>query len=217
MKKRFLSSMLAMSLILSIIIAGSAIALARNQEQPVSPLAQQVLQRDDLPNSQGYYAEEVTEDRFPGPSSPVNTPLQAEGFLEGYEASAWHPYTLQEEVNEELVKDGQSGAFVLNVAYKYQNKSQAEAAFEQQIAFFDQKLPTDFKVESVDYDRSLATANGMYGHATRLTYPSEGITWATYWFLGIKDNTLMLLMVDGLPDPATQEVFDSLVTIVVQR
>ena len=218
MKKQYLLSVSTVFLTLSIIIAGSAVAVARNQGQPETPLAQQVLQRSDLPDSEVYYAEQVTDDRFPGPLSPVNIPLQVEGFLEGYEMSTWYPCVFRGEAGKELAKDGQGGAFALNVAYRYQDKARAEVALERQLEFFKQEdLPADVRVEPVDYNEFLATANDMYGHAMLLTYPSEGTTWVTYWFLGVKGNILMLLMVDGLPDPATREVFDTLVTKIVQR
>lgn len=219
MKKRYLLSGLTVLMILSIIIAGSTVvALARSHGQTETPLAQQVLQRSDLPDSEVYYAEQVTDDRFPGPLSPVNTPLQVKGFLEGYEVSTWYPCVFRGEAGKELAKDGQGGAFVLNVAYRYQDKTQAEAALEQQLEFFNQEdLPADVKVEPLDYSEFLATANDMYGHAMQLTYSQEDRTWVTYWFLGVRGNTLMLLMVDGLPDSATEGVFNALTAKVIQR
>nr|HID14406.1 hypothetical protein [Anaerolineae bacterium] len=219
MKKRHLLPVSIVFLALSIIIAGSVVTLARNQRQPETPLARWVLQRSELPkNSEAYYAEQVTDDRFPGPLSPVNIPLQVEGFLEAYEMSAWYPCVFRGEAAKELVKDGQGGAFVLNLVYRYRDSGQARAALERQLKFVQQQdVPVDVKVESADYDESLTAANDVYGRAIRITYPSEGITWVTCYFFGVKRNILMLLIVDGLPDPATQDVFDTLVTKIVQR
>ena len=218
MKKRYLLSVSTVFLTLSIIIVGSAVAVARNQGQPETPLAQRVLQRNDLPDNETYYAEQVTDDRFPGSLSPVNIPLQVKGFLEGYEMSAWYPCVFRGEAGKEFAKDGQGGAFVLNVAYRYQDKDQAATALKQQLEWFNkQDIAVDAKANHMGYDESLAAANGMHGRAMQLTYSQEDQTWVTYWFFGIEGDTLTLLMVDGLPDPATREVFDTLVAKIVQH
>jgi len=214
MRKRQLLPVSIVFLTLSIIIAGSAVALARDQGQPETPLARWVLQRSDLPDSEAYYAKQVTDDRFPGPVCPVNIPLQVEGLLEGYEMGAWYPFTLRHGVSE----GQQGGAYVLNVVYQYQDEAKAVAALERQLEWFHWRdIAVDAKAEPVSYDESLAAANDVRGSAMRLTYSQEGQTWVIYWFFGVKGDILMLLMVDGLPDPATQDVFDTLVAKIVQH
>jgi hypothetical protein len=213
MKKRLVR--LAMISLVLLITGGSMVVLARNIEQSKDPLARRVLQKGDLPqNIQGYYTEPLTDDRFPGPSCPASIPLQFEGYLSGYEMSAWYPFNLQ----ETTAQSKQGGLFILNIAYQYHDKDQATRALERQLKWFNrQDIAMNAQVTHVGYDESLAAANDVNGSAMQLTYSQEDQAWVTYWFLGVKDNTSMLLMVDGLPDPATQEVFDSLVTIVVQR
>jgi len=215
MKKRLLW-LATVFLVLSIIIAGSSVAaLGRGHGQPENPLARRVLQKSDLPeDSQGYYAEQLTADRFPGPPCPANIPLQVEGFLDGYEMNAWYPFVLQDSVSQ----GKQSVAFVLNVVYQYRDKVQSATALERQLEWFHkQDIAMDAKAEQAGYDESLAAANGVHGSAMQLTYSQEDHNWVTYWFFGVEGDTLMLLMVDGLPDPATQEVFDTLVATIVQR
>ncbi len=214
MKKRFLW-LATVFLALSITIAGSVVALAKSQRQPENPLAGQVLQKGDLPqDSEGYYAGQLMDDRFPGPLCPVNIPVQVEGFLGGYEMNAWYPITLR----DGNLQGKQGGDFVLNVVYQYQDKVQAAEALERQLEWFHkQDIAMEAEVHQLDYDESLATANGMRGSAMQLTYTQENQTWVTYWFFGIKGDTLRLLMIDGLPDPATREVFNALTAKVIQR
>lgn len=213
--KKQLVWLVTVSLALSLIIVSSAVALAKNYGQPENPLAQLVLQKSDLPQHiQGYYTEQLTDDRFLGSSCPANIPLQVEGYLRGYEMNAWYPFSLQDDISQ----GKQSGAFVLNTVYQYRDKDQADMALNLQLEWFNrQDIAVDAKANRVGYDESLAAANGVHGSAMQLTYSQEDRTWVTYWFLGVRGNTLMLLMVDGLPDPATEEVFNTLAAKVIQR
>jgi hypothetical protein len=220
MKKRLLW-LAAAFLVLSIMIAGpSVVALGKSDGQPENPLAARVLQRSDLPqDSEDYYAEQLTADRFPGAPCPVNIPLQVEGFLDGYVADAWYPFTLQDGVLQGKLQLKQAGAYVLNVVYRYRDDVQAATALERQLEWFhdERSIAVDAKAKRAGFDESLAAANGVRGSAMQLTYSQEGLTWVSYWFFGVEGDTLMLLWVDGLPDPGTHEVFDSLVATIVQR
>jgi hypothetical protein len=220
MKKRHVWSA-AVFLVLSVVIAGSSlVALGKSHGQPENPLAQRVLQRSDLPqDSEAYYAEQLTADRFPGSPCPVNIPLHVEGFLDGYVAGGWYPLTLQDSVLQGKLQGKHAGAYVLSVVYHYRDEVQAATALQRQLEWFHEEgsLAVDAKVERAGFDESLAAANGVQGSAMQLTYSQEGLTWVSYWFFGVEGDTLMLLWVDGLPDPATHEVFDSLVATIVQR
>ena len=221
MKKRLLW-LGAVFLVLSIMIAGSSVvalvALGKSDGQPENPLARRVLQRSDLPqDSEAYYAEQLTADRFPGSPCPVNIPLQVEGFLDGYVASGWYPLTLQDSVLQDKLQRERVGAYVLNAVYQYRDEVQAATGLERQLEWFHQEgsIAVDAKAERVGYDESLAAANGVRGSAMQLTYSQEGLTWVSYWFFGVEGDSLMLLWVDGLPDPGTHEVFDTLVATAV--
>lgn len=220
MKKRLLWLATAF-LVLSMMIAGcSVVALGKSHGQPENALAGRVLQRSDLPqDSEAYYAEQLTAHRFPGSPCPVNIPLQVEGFLDGYAVDAWYPLTLRDSVLQGKLQREQSVAFVLNVVYQYRDEVQAATALKRQLEWFHKEgnLAVDAKAEQAGYDESLAAANGVRGSAMQLTYSQEGLTWVSYWFFGVEGDTLMLLMVDGLPDRGTHEVFDILVATIVQR
>lgn len=219
MKKRLLW-LGAVFLVLSVMIAVSSVALGKSDGQPENPLAARVLQRSDLPpDSQADYPEQLTADRFPGAPFPLNIPLQVEGFLDGYVADAWYPFTLQDSVLQGKLQRKQTVAYVLNVVYRYRDEVQAATALQRQLEWFHEEgiYGGDAKTERAGYDESLAAANGVQGSAMQVTYSQEGLTWVSYWFFGVEGDTLMLLWVDGLPDPGTHQVFDSLVATVVQR
>jgi hypothetical protein len=223
MKKRLLW-LAAVFLVLSIVIAGSSavalVALGKSDGQAENPLAGRVLQRSDLPqDSEAYYAEQLTADRFPGAPFPGNIPLQVEGFLDAYAVDALYPLTLQDRVLQGKLQRKESVAFVLNVIYRYRDDVQAATALRRQLEWFleEGSLAVDAKAERAGFDQSLAAANGVQGSAMQVTYSQEGLTWVSHWFFGVESDTLMLLWVDGLPDPGTHEVFDSLVATIVQR
>ncbi len=199
--------LLVFVLIVTIVFAGSVALAAGSSDRGDPPLAQQVMQKSDLPEqSQAYYTKAVTEDRFPGPLCPVNIPLQTEGFLRAHEASAWYPFSVNKSALRNAVQDEQGGAFILNVVYEYQDEAQAAAALEQQLEWFHRgDIAADAQVETVN------------DNTIKLTYSQKGQTWVTYWFFGVKGNTLKLLMVDGSPVSTTHEVFDSLRSSLVQR
>lgn len=211
MKKRYLLLILIAMLVVAILGGFAVVGSGKGPDQRGSSLADRVLQRDDLPRSEGYYSAEVGVERFPGPKSFVNLPFQVSGTQTAYQAGMWYP-----------LEDGSSAVYVLNVAYQYQNKGQAEAVFRQQVdhgnrLHSDLDLPENASVESVGFSESLARANGVHGQALRITYPAEGLTFELYYFVGAKDNVFVLLMVDGLPSLEAQELFDTLVTTVIQR
>jgi len=220
MKKRLLSLAAAL-LVLPLMVAGCSVAvLGETRGQPENPLAGRVLQRSDLPeDSEAYYAEQLTAHRFPGSPSPVNAPLQVEGFQDGYVAGGWYPFALEDGGLQDKLERKQAGAYVLSVVYQYQHEIQAATALQRQLDWFRQEgnMAVDAKARQVGYDESLAAANGVHGRAMEVTYSQEGLTWVSYWFFGVEGDTLMLLWVDGLPDPGTHEVLDLLVSTLVQR
>lgn len=213
--------LLAACLVPLLMVAGcSVVEMGESHGQPENHLARRVLQESDLPeDSEAYYAEHLTVYRFPGSPSPVNIPLQVEGFLDGYVAGGWYPFTLQDSVLQDKPERKQTGAYVLSVAYQYQDEVQAAAALQRQLEWFQQEgtMAADAKAQQIGYDESLAAASGVQGSAMEVTYTQEGMTWVSYWFLGVEGDTLMLLWIDGLPDPGTHEVFDLLLSILVQR
>lgn len=210
MKKQVLR-WVSVFLLLSVVAVGAITTLASNHRQ----LGQRVLQKNDLPQGSQYYAERLTQDRFLGEPFPANIPLQSKGFQDGYEVSAWYPLVLQNSSSDV----NQGSAFILNVVYQYQDAVQATTAFEEQLKWFsaDSAVLSSFTVEPLYYDQALDNVYGLRGSAWQLTYSQEGQTLVNYWFLGVKENTSILLMVDGLPDPATRQVFDTLMPKVMQR
>lgn len=200
-----------LTLVLSVITVASVPALGRGSQTPEDPLARRALQLADLEGAEAVYRESITStEGFPGALSPANLPLQAGGFLAGYRVGA--PCTVQ-------LSDGQQGmVYVLNIVYQFQDEAQATAALERQIEFYEKSdVPEDVRVVPVNYDTSLAFRKGVQGSAYAVRYPSEGVYWESYYFLGIKGNMLVFLMVDGLPDPASERVFNALAAKVIQR
>jgi len=112
----------------------------------------------------------------------------------------------------------QSIVYVLNTVYQFQDEAHAAAALEQQIEFYEKSdVPEDVRIVPVSYDTSLAFRKGVQGRAYAVRYPSDGTYWESYYFLGVQGNMLVFLMVDGLPDPATESAFNALVTKMIQR
>ena len=220
MKRRHLSLAAAL-LVLPLIVAGCSVAvLGETRRQAENPLSGRVLQRSDLPeDSEAFYAERLTVHRFPGSPSPVTVPLEVEGFLDGYVAGVWYPFTWEDGGPQGKLEGKETGAYVLSVAYHYQDELQAATALQRQLDWFHQEgnIALDARARQVGYDESLAAANGVHGRAMEVTYSQEGLTWVSYWFLGVEGDTLMLLWLDGLPDPGTHEVFHLLLSTLVQR
>jgi hypothetical protein len=186
--------------------------LGLGSRTPEHPLAPRALQAADL---KGEGAERIHRqsisgrEALPGPLGAHNLPLQATGFASGYRVAA--PCAVR-------LSGGQQGMmYVMNIVYQFQDESQAAEAFEQQLEFYeDSKLPEDVGVVALSHDASLASQIGLQGRAYAVRYPSEGIHWESRYFLGMKADTLVLLMVDGLPDPAAERLFDALAARVVQ-
>jgi hypothetical protein len=212
MRHRRSSLVVILALLLSVVAVASALALGQSSPTSEDPLARRALQSADLERegAEGIYRESISgPEGLPGPPAPHNVPLQAAGFVAAYRVGA--PCTVG-------LSGGRQGiVYVLNTVYQFQEESQAAAAFEQQLRFYENSgLVEDAAIVAVDYDTSLASRIGVQGRAYAVRYASEGIYWETRYFLGVKADTLVFLMVDGLPDAATERLFETLGAELIQ-
>lgn len=179
------------------------------QAQREPSLAELALKADDLAGLPGVSGSAL---RKSGPTSaddlsqPLNTkndlgPLTTvRAFLFKYEeayaveAGAW---------------DGQYATYIGNYLYRYADSAQAEAAANELIKFVlqdPQGKPLDIGPQMTD--------SGTRGQ-TAMTIDLEGS--AIYWFAAAKGRTLILLMVNGMPVPPTQEAFEALAIRILQK
>jgi len=91
--------------------------------------------------------------------------------------------------------DEKRGVYVGNYVYRYTDASQVEAVAQ---AFLDSVTAHKGELLSDDLGGKQVLFVGSAG---------DGI----YWHIGVKDNVLMLLMVNGPVSPQTQAVFQDLI------
>lgn len=203
---------------------GLASAIAQKPQDNKAILKQAVLQENDFPKNPANYAfsaDEVKAGDFHGDTSFITTPFQAEGFLDAYRISGWYPFALQNNVS---AKEFSNGAFVSNIAYLFQNSTQATKAFEQQIEQFNSgqreaaaagytkgtQVLKNTKTEDVTY-------GNVQGKLIEIEYIEDNINLTVHYFVGVANNRLLFLMADGVSDPVTQDVFQALVKTLVNN
>jgi hypothetical protein len=206
MRHRRSSLIVILALLVSAVAVACAPALGQRSPTSEDPLSRRALQSADLDREGAeaiYWGSISGPEGLPGPPAPENLPLQAAGFVEAYRVGA--PCTVG------LSGGRQSIVYVLNTVYQFQEEGQAAAAFEQQIRFYENSgVVEDAAIVAADYDTSLASRIGVQGRAYAVRYASDGAYWETRYFLGVKANMLVFLMVDGLPDAATERLFEAL-------
>ena len=186
-------------MVITLVVLTAATALIMAQEPQESPLEQLLLQADELPAGSWvrHGVEPLTADDWPG--SFVNAPTQAEGFLQGYWMEAVCPVRF---------RDAEGGAIVLNLVFRYQNETQANAEFKRQVEYL--KEGPGIEVVRAEWRNA---DDGLWGFAVQGT-GSEGNT--VCGFAGVRGNTLTILVVDGPPDPSVEELFGALVERTLQ-
>ncbi|GEM_PF-2473185 len=192
-------------LILIAITAGSVSALVRDQTQTEPPLVELALHSYELP--------EGSEWKGSGPTNvdDVTQPLNKTNSigLAGPASEFLAQYEEAYKVGAIVAIDSKYGAYVGNYVYRYANQPQAEAVAK---AVIDLVLQTHQGKLLRDVPQ---TANGgVSGQAAMFVGP-EGD--AIYWFAGVKDRTLILLMVNGMDTASTSASFESLAALMLQR
>jgi hypothetical protein len=221
-KKHWSLLILGTVLLLSLAITFGLVGAA--EEQPPLSLEQQVLRKEDLPEGAIIVRDRERITDLPGPLSPVNVPFRSEGFLAAYNADALYSSDL---------KNGQSvGDYVISIAYQFENSAQAKAAFQRQLELHTEYVrPGYFEQDTIELDIPV-TARERDTSVTRVIRDRysldnndnhvplhEGMDLETYYFYSVKDDTVMLLMVDAFhtPDPVSQQILEELVTKLLQR
>lgn len=190
--------------------AGSWLATESSRAQSESRLADLALQPQDVSkDAQWLGASTVDATDVSQPLNRVNVeslsstpPLDAASVL-AYESA----YKVEA---VELDENGSGLATIGHYLYRYPEKTQAQAASE---AIFN----TMAQVTHGDIlDNGAATEeNGYVGRTLKVSNPEEGTV--VNWFVGVNGRTLNLLMVEGLPLPSTQALFDGLVNRVLSH
>ncbi len=192
-------------LILIAITAGSVSALALDQAQTEPPLAELALHSYELP--------EGSEWKGSGPTNAddVSQPLDKTNGI-GLTGPASEFLTQYEEaykVGAVVAIDSKYSAYVGNYVYRYADPSQAEAVAK---AVIDLVLQTH--QGKLLRDVSQTANGGVSGQAAMFVGP-EGD--AIYWFAGVKNRTLILLVVNGLDTASTSASFESLAALMMKR
>ncbi|HDD25121.1 MAG TPA: hypothetical protein ENF52_06770 [Chloroflexi bacterium] len=97
---------------------------------------------------------------------------------------------------------------MLNLVFRYQNETQANAEFKRQVEYL--KEGPGIEVVRAEWRNA---DDGLWGFAVQGT-GSEGNT--VCGFAGVRGNTLAILVVDGPPDPSVEELFGALVERTLQ-
>jgi hypothetical protein len=108
-----------------------------------------------------------------------------------------------------VVGSGNYSAYVGNFLYRYKDPVQAKAAADLWIKWILQSPQGKLLDIGLQYPNS-----DMSGRAA-MALGSEGDV--IYWLVGTKGHVLILLMVNGMPDLPTQEIFKALATRVLER
>ena len=222
-KKNWSLLILIAVLLLSLAITFGLVGGAAEEQLPQS-LEQQVLRKEDLPEGAIIVRDRERITNLPGPLSPVNVPFRSEGFLAAYNADALYSSDLE---------NGQSvGDYVISIAYQFENSAQAKAAFQRQLelhteyvrpGYFEQDtIELDIPVIAREQDTSVTRViRDRYSLDNNDNYVPlhEGMDLETYYFYSVKDDTVMLLVVDAFhtPDPVSQQILEELVIKLLQR
>jgi len=193
------------AIILIAIATGFVFALTLNQTQTEPPLAELALQPHELP--------EGSEWKGSGPTNAddVSQPLDKTNDI-GLAGPASEFLTQYEEaykVGAIVAIDSKYSAYVGNYVYRYADQSQAEAVAK---ALIDLVVQTH--QGKLLLDKSQAVNGGVHGQAA-MVIGTEGD--AIYWFAGVKDRTLILLMVNGMDTTSTSASFESLAALMMKR
>lgn len=147
---------------------------------------------------------------------PEGTVLLSEGYLDFDDSS--HPLSTSRSVPKSSAQSYEyksvysfvaiapvHGVMVTNYLYEYSDASGAEKALNGLIdegGFVSVREYTSEK------------EGGLRGQAFNLT-GNEGDS--VYWFLGVRDNILIMLMTNGMNANSTQEILDSTIDRLLQK
>lgn len=218
MKKK-LPYLLSVAILLSVLAAVAYRAANTAQGQPVRPLENYLLRPGDLPEDSTALLEPTIVNSFPGPSSPRNLSFKSPGFVSAYTSSFLYPAAL---------KDGETGLWhVENTVYQFNDPALAKSVLNDQVKMEKNYANPDYmdviEVTSLD---SVVARNGSI-LCTRYSLdnydkliPMEGDPlFETCYFQGIKDNVLILLIVDGIytPEATSQQIVKALAALSLQN
>ena len=184
------------ALIFLVIVAGLTLASNAIQAQSKSPLARLALRFNE---AELRVAGPTNADDVSQPLNRLNTlgrSAQVETFLFAYE----------EAYKVEALK---GGVYIGNYLYQYPDQAQAEA-----VARAVSKTILQNHAGSLLLDKPQIAGSDISGQSGMFV-GAEGD--AVFWFVGVKERTLALLMVNGLAAPATQHSFESLMARLLQR
>ena len=204
MSYRYLLLILGVA-ISSLLIVGTANAL-RTQQDSQEILKQVVLQKTDFPPDVETYtfsSDEVKLEDFDGQISAVTMPFIAEGFVDAYRVSGWYAVDLE----NEAFKEAGQGVSVENMAFLFEDESQATAAYTQQVRELNDKILPDLAgitVEAFQIDR-------FQGQLIQYDHTDDGLDFTAYHLFGTVDNRTLHLLVYGLPNPVGKQTFEQLV------
>lgn len=165
--------------------------------QQAQPLAKMALQEEELPRGvQALHAGPISFEDLSHPLNSENTLPVVHQFLEAYQISF-----LGEKIH---------GGHYL---YRYEDPKQAEEQATRLVAYISQEAQRLQPVR-ID-DGSALPGQRVKGQAFRFTDPETGGVF--YWFIGVKERTLMMLLVVGLPNEETRTTFELLKKYVQSR
>jgi hypothetical protein len=204
LSRRWLYSILAFGLIMAM----GSVAYALGTGFEANDLSRWVLQANELPQD----FQVIMNHELTAKTDAQRSPLEMGDFLKGYRLDGLYPY---------LGPDRTHGKFyILNLVYRYSSKEQAMAQFEHKLKEVESTVD-NVKISSIGYDESLLKEYGVSGQALSIQIERPEGSPMIYWFLGVKDRTLVLLMLDNwspeIADTEVLHVFESLVEPLLQR
>ena len=209
-KDRRLLYIITTLFVLSLLVIGTTSVIAQKQPNSDDVLKQAALKKSDFPKNVEdftFSSDKVKIEDFSEENSFFTAPFRSEGFVDAYRVNGWYPLTLKDDASKDLSQ----GAFVENMVYLFENHEQATKAYQKQIEQYNSESKNlDKTKEDILYDN-------LRGEKVQAKYIREDIDFSVHLFIGLVDNRVVLLMVDGVSDSVVQSTFDDLTTTLTNH
>ncbi|MCB9443792.1 MAG: hypothetical protein H6669_06105 [Ardenticatenaceae bacterium] len=170
-------------------------------------LSMRSIQKEDLPKDSRIVSDEQVEiDDISHPLSLVELPEGATNIPEGQESLYGYDsaYSFSAFLPDEAV-------FIANFTYRYSDQVKAKMAAD----FMSNDLESSAQNVEV---LPLITAKDQESHLQGQAFTLMGDEGdSVYWFIGVEDNVLSIVMANGFNDAAVNNVFQSAIGKLVDR
>lgn len=219
-KTKYLLSSLAILILLTL-----GLIIAQSSAQPSTNLSDRLLQKQDLSPSEHqipFYIDELTLEEHIESGGFDLIAMKSEGFSQAYNSHSG------------LVLNDGKGAFMDNTILLFNSQQEAKQAFSAVLTHLN-TLVTTFEPnapqQSGDWEETTTTALTLNDYPAKHLqnsdiqqakvlesyYNIDGFDFVVRYFIGVSNNRVFLLMVDGLPNAETKAVFEELTLKFINR